>query len=349
MTRRWQWDFEDPSSASRSKASTDGEPHASAPADPGPAHGAPPPPPKPASEPALERQQTTRERVISVRRRRGAAVLVVVVLIALVATALSSSSGRRAGSSSTGHVADARGHGLRATSPIIPENKEDEAVAAVLAYTPFVKQGAGRAREVALTFDDGPGPYTPGVLSVLERFRVHATFFTIGRMERYFGASTSRELADGDVIGDHTENHPALAQLSARDQREELFEPIARVELLGGKRPLLFRPPYGSFNATTMHELKALHLLMVLWSVDTTDYRQPGVSVIVQRALAGAKPGAIILLHDAGGARAQTIAALPAIIRGFRARGYRLVTVPQLLKDDPPPAGEPLPSSLAGD
>src|SRR2546430_61058 len=83
----------------------------------------------------------------------------------------------------------------------------------------------------------GPGPYTPGVLSVLERFRVHATFFTIGRMERYFGASTSRELADGDVIGDHTENHPALAQLSARDQREELFEPIARVELLGGKRP----------------------------------------------------------------------------------------------------------------
>ena len=135
----------------------------------------------------------------------------------------------------------------------------------------------------------------------------------------------------------------------ARDQREELFEPIARVELLGGKRPLLFRPPYGSFNATTMRELKALHLLMVLWSVDTTDYRQPGVSVIVQRALGGAKPGAIILLHDAGGARAQTIAALPAIIRGFRARGFRLVTVPQLLKDDPPPAGEPLPSSLAGD
>ena len=102
---------------------------------------------------------------------------------------------------------------------------------------------------------------------------------------------------------------------------------------------MLFRPPYGSFNATTMRELQSLHLLMVLWSVDTDDYLQPGVSVIVQRALAGARPGAIILMHDAGGTRTQTIAALPTIIRGLRARGFHLVTVPQLLKDDAPPPG----------
>jgi peptidoglycan/xylan/chitin deacetylase (PgdA/CDA1 family) len=89
-------------------------------------------------------------------------------------------------------------------------------------------------------------------------------------------------------------------------------------------------------------------MLMVLWSVDTDDYEQPGVPVIVQRALEGVKPGAIILLHDAGGVRDQTIAALPAIIKGVRARGYRLVTVPQLLMDDPPPGGQELPPNLSG-
>lgn len=230
-----------------------------------------------------------------------------------------------------------------------PEDEQNAAVSAVLAYTPFVKEGADRGHDVALTFDDGPGPYTPGVLSVLERYHVHATFFEIGAMLRYFSASTVRELRDGDVIGDHTETHPEMAQLSAHEQREQLLEQIARVELAGGPRPVLFRPPYGSYDATTIRELHALHLLMVLWSVDTEDYTQPGASVIAQRALAGARPGAIILMHDAGGTRTQTIEALPAIVRGLRERGYRLVTVPQLLHDDPPPPGQTLPSSLSGD
>ncbi len=77
---------------------------------------------------------------------------------------------------------------------------------------------------------------------------------------------------------------------------------------------------------------------MVLWTVDTADYRRPGVKAIVDAALAGARPGAIILLHDAGGDRSQTVAALPKIIAALRARGYRLVTVPQLLVDNPAPA-----------
>jgi len=98
-----------------------------------------------------------------------------------------------------------------------------------------------------------------------------------------------------------------------------------------------------------MRELKSLHLLMVLWSVDTGDYLQPGVPAIVERALAGAHPGAILLMHDAGGVRTQTVAALPQIIRGLHARGYRIVTVPRLMMDDPPPRGQPLPSSLSGD
>jgi peptidoglycan/xylan/chitin deacetylase (PgdA/CDA1 family) len=203
-------------------------------------------------------------------------------------------------------------------------------------------------RDIALTFDDGPGPYTPQVLSVLEAAHVHATFFSIGRMERYFAASTEQELRDGDVVGNHTENHPLLARLSAREQHEELFEATVRLELAGAPRPQLFRPPYGSFNAITMRELQAMKMLMVLWSVDTADYEQPGTSVIVQHALAGAEPGGIILMHDGGGDRAQTIEALPIIIRELRRQGYHLVTVPQLLIDDPPPRGLPLPTSLTG-
>jgi peptidoglycan/xylan/chitin deacetylase (PgdA/CDA1 family) len=229
------------------------------------------------------------------------------------------------------------------------ELRQKEALNRVFSYTPFVRQGGDRARDIALTFDDGPGPYTPRVLDVLERFHARATFFAIGEMERYFGASTARELRDGDVVGDHTETHPEMARLTAQKQYNQLLDQIARIELQGGQRPTLFRPPYGSFDAKTMGELHALHLLMVLWSVDTGDYLRPGSGQIVSRALAGAHPGAIVLLHDAGGDRSETIAALPSILGTLRARGFHLVTVPQLLVDDPPAPGQPLPASLSGD
>jgi peptidoglycan-N-acetylglucosamine deacetylase len=329
VSRDWNWDFED----ERKPATTPAHARADAPTSPG--RGSPP----------------TRLRR---RPRRGLAALVAATVVAALAVALSSGGGRsgatpsaRAGASHA-RVAAGAHPAAPAQSPA-PEDDQNAAVASVLAYTPFVKEGADRGRDVALTFDDGPGPYTPGVLGVLERFHVHATFFVIGAMLRYFSASTVRALKDGDVIGDHTETHPEMALLSAHQQYEELFEQIARIELLGGPRPVLFRPPYGSFDATTLRELRRLHLLMTLWSVDTEDYLQPGVSVIVQRALAGAHPGAIILMHDAGGTRTQTIAALPRIIEGLRARGFHLVTVPQLLEDDPPPAGQPLPPNLSGD
>jgi peptidoglycan-N-acetylglucosamine deacetylase len=282
-----------------------------------------------------------------IRRRRAAAIATLAGVLALAIVALSGGGEHRR--STPRLAARTGGRPRRVIPPRDPRAEQETAVNMVLAYTPFVKEGGDRGRDIALTFDDGPGPYTPGVLDVLERYHVHATFFEIGKMLEYFSASTLRELRDGDVIGDHTETHPEMALLSAHDQHEELFEQIARIELLGGSRPLLFRPPYGSYDATTMRELHALHLLMVLWSVDTDDYLQPGVATIVERALAGAHPGAIILMHDAGGTRTQTIAALPTIITTLRARGYQLVTVPQLLHDDPPPPGQPLPSSLRGD
>lgn len=225
---------------------------------------------------------------------------------------------------------------------------EQRAINSVLAYTPAVTSGGSTGNELALTFDDGPGPYTQQLVAMLDKLHVHATFFAIGNQEQYFSAGTVAEIDSGDVIDDHTETHPMMASLSAHDQYDELFEQMAQIEVLGGLRPRLFRPPYGSFDATTFRELHHLHLLMILWSVDTADYTLPGTEAIVQRALAGAKPGAIILMHDAGGNRSETIAALPAIVQGLRKRGLHPVTVPRLLLDDPPPHGQPIPTSLTG-
>jgi peptidoglycan/xylan/chitin deacetylase (PgdA/CDA1 family) len=327
MGDRWNWDFEDEPVARKRTVRL-------------------PLRPPPSEDQVGSPLRRAKPGAVQIRRRRFGAAVVALAVVVLLVVLLSGSHAR----TTTGSAAAARG-GARAQShtPTDPEQDERSAVSSVLAYTPFVRLGSGRSRDVALTFDDGPGPYTPGVLSVLERMHVRATFFVIGRMLRYFGSSTVREIEDGDVIGDHTENHPMLAQMSAHEQHEELFEQILRVEALGGHRPVLFRPPYGSFNATTFRELNALHLLMVLWSADTGDYQVPGVEAIEQRALASAHPGAIILMHDGGGDRSETIAALPAIIDGLRKRGLNPVTVPRLLLDEPPPANQPMPTSLSGD
>ena len=150
------------------------------------------------------------------------------------------------------------------------------------------------------------------------------------------------------MVGDHTEGHPKLGLLPRPQQRDQIVSQAEWLHKLGAPRPRLFRPPFGSFDARTFRVLRHNRMLMVLWSVDTNDYRQPGVKVIVRRALQGTKPGAIILLHDGGGARSQTIAALPEIVKKLRERHLKLVTVPQLMLDDPPPRGQPLPHYLSG-
>jgi peptidoglycan/xylan/chitin deacetylase (PgdA/CDA1 family) len=283
------------------------------------------------------------------RRRRAAAAIVALALLALLIAALSS----HGGSAHSATTAAAHAKGVVKRTPIeeqaLTAAAEGKALDHVLAYTPAIREGGRQGNEVALTFDDGPGPYTQQLVSELNKLGVRATFFAIGGQVRYFSPGTQLELRSGDVVGDHTESHPMMASLSAHDQYEELFEQIARIELLGGPRPRLFRPPYGSFNATTFRLAHKLRLLMVLWSADTEDYTLPGVPAIVQNALAGAHPGAIILMHDGGGDRSETIAALPAIVAGLRKKGLRPVTIPRLMLDDPPPPGQPLPTSLAGD
>jgi peptidoglycan/xylan/chitin deacetylase (PgdA/CDA1 family) len=284
-----------------------------------------------------------------VRRRRAAVLVVTIVLLVVLIAAVGAHK-----SSGKTHFTVTKHH------PTVPQTTpteraaatiraEEKAVNSVLAYTPAVTSGGSRGNELALTFDDGPGPYTRQLVATLDRLHVHATFFAIGDQEQYFSPGTIAEIKSGDVVGDHTETHPMMATLSPHEQYEELFDQMAQIEVIGGRRPRLFRPPYGSFDATTFKELRHLHLLMILWSVDTSDYTLPGVNAIVHTVLAGAKPGAIILMHDGGGNREETIAALPAIVRGLRKRGLHPVTVPQLLEDDPPPHGLPLPTNLSGD
>ena len=217
----------------------------------------------------------------------------------------------------------------------------------VLGYTSYV-QLAGRRREVALTFDDGPGPYTLAILRVLTRLHARATFFVIGRWARAYPELVAAEVRAGCEVGDHTETHPPLALLSAAAQAAEISQAGQAIHDAGAPYPVLFRPPYGSFDQTTLGILRQQRMLMVLWSADTKDYTRPGVRKIVYTAVSGARPGAIILMHDGGGDRTETTAALPRIITRLRQRGFRLVTVAQLIAADPPPTNQPPPHPLSG-
>jgi peptidoglycan/xylan/chitin deacetylase (PgdA/CDA1 family) len=185
-------------------------------------------------------------------------------------------------------------------------------------------------REVAIGFDDGPWRDTPAFVRMLERSHARATFFTIGRqLTPEYRAMLLRELKDGDVIGDHTFNHPDLTR-SGR-VRAELQQTIGAIRALSGYTPCVFRPPYGSFDGSVLSVARSLGLATVLWNVDPSDYAQPGVGAIERRVLAQVRPGSIVISHDGGGRRTETLDAYPAIIAALRARGYRIVTIPELL------------------
>jgi peptidoglycan-N-acetylglucosamine deacetylase len=210
------------------------------------------------------------------------------------------------------------------------------AITPILDRTPIVTSAGGGERQVALTFDDGPGPYTAKVARILRRAGAGATFFTLGS-QIAGNSDTVRAVADaGFEVADHTQTHPRLPGLSPAAQRAQVDDAAAMLKNTGVEPAPLFRPPYGVTDRSTRAYVRSRGLLMVLWSVDTSDYLRPGAKAIVKRALAGAKPGAIILLHDGGGDRAQTVAALPKILAGLKRRGLRAVTVSKLLRDSPP-------------
>ncbi len=219
----------------------------------------------------------------------------------------------------------------------------------ILTYTSYLARGTRRRDDVALTFDDGPSLYTPEILAILRRAHVRATFFEIGVNIETYPRIAAEVHRDGMLIGDHTQTHPPLARLSRAAQTAQLLDCAREIESVGAPFPVLWRPPYGSFNATTLAVARRLHMLMTLWSVDTDDYTQPGVARIEYTALSGVRGGTVLLFHDGGGKRSQTVAALPFILAKLKQRHFHIVTVTQLLRDDPPPRGQAPPRSLAGD
>ncbi len=266
------------------------------------------------------------------RRRTAALCLLVLALLLVAAVGVRGHTGEHA--TMAGGVGPLRAALEPAPAAARPHRPPaaDRAVDRALRRHGMLRHGTRHRREIALTFDDGPSSYTRAVLGVLRRAHAHATFFPIGySLDRYPRALTE-EIRDGDVVGDHTVNHPALGSLSFRGQVSEVRGQARRLRRLGLPMPRLLRPPYGSYDRRTLTIARRLRMLIVMWSVDSEDYTRPGRRAIVRNALAGARPGAIILMHDGGGPREQTVAALPRIIQRLRHRGFRLVTVPELLR-----------------
>lgn len=187
-----------------------------------------------------------------------------------------------------------------------------------------------RRREVALTFDDGPYPLTPSFVRMLRANGAVATFFMIGeQITSRYQATLHEELRDGDALGDHTYTHPDL--VTSGGVRGQLQSTIQAIRGRSGYTPCVFRPPYGDYDGAVVRTAAALGLTTISWEVDPGDYALPGTAAIRRRVLAQVRPGSIVISHDGGGPRGQTLAAYPGIIRALRARGYRFVTVPELL------------------
>ncbi|GAA3533535.1 hypothetical protein GCM10022419_010980 [Nonomuraea rosea] len=183
---------------------------------------------------------------------------------------------------------------------------------------------------MALTFDDGPGRYTRTLLRHLQAHRAHATFFVVGQnVAAYPGIA--REIAGaGHEIASHTYSHPDLTKLSAAGVRLQLARTDQAIKAATGIVPRLVRPPYGALNATVRAQTARP---MVLWSVDTEDWRYRSSAKVARRAIKSAHAGSIILFHDI---HPTTVRALPKVLKSLSARGYVFVTVSQMFGGHPP-------------
>ncbi len=182
-------------------------------------------------------------------------------------------------------------------------------------------------RVVALTFDDGPSAYTSQILRTLLAYRAPASFEIIGSQGAENLNLVRQEAADGFALVNHTWDHVDLATLSPSGWVGEVDATDNLLSSIKDREPSCLRPPYGYTNSSVVSQLAARGLGELMWDVDPSDYLQPGTSVIVQRVLSALHPGAIIIMHDGGGNRSQTVAALPAIIDGIRGAGYSIVEV----------------------
>ncbi|WP_051963076.1 polysaccharide deacetylase family protein [Deinococcus misasensis] len=189
-----------------------------------------------------------------------------------------------------------------------------------------------RAKWMALTFDDGPwGKTTLEVLDILRKHQVKATFFVIGKHIEMYPKVLQQIHKEGHVIGNHTYSH-RYRKMPAKVAQKEIDLVENQLQKLIGQGSQLFRPPGGRMENGLVRQAIKRNDSVVLWSVTTPDYLQKDRNQVIHDIQAGFKPGAIILLHDGGGDRSGTVAALPTLIEAAHKQGYRFVTVPELFQ-----------------
>jgi peptidoglycan/xylan/chitin deacetylase (PgdA/CDA1 family) len=184
-------------------------------------------------------------------------------------------------------------------------------------------------RDVAITIDDGPSPYTEQIIQVLNRYHVHASFFFIGNRVPLWPNAVRDAIASGDVVGNHSESHPLLTDLPLSDQQAQIDEAQQELEQYGAS-PTLFRPPYGAFNDFTEQVLAKDHLTLALWNRDPRDWADRNPQQLIDSVVNGNPSGGVFDLHD----KLVTLEALPTIIEKLRARGLHFVVLGQALAAD---------------
>lgn len=184
---------------------------------------------------------------------------------------------------------------------------------------------------VALTFDDGPSAAnTPKVLDILKRHNAKATFFVVGEFAVRHKEILARAVAEGHEVGSHTWSHINMSGSSDDKIISEMDRTNAVITEATGRRPVVMRPPYGATNSRVLDLMMSRYgMPSIMWSVDTQDWKHPGVSVVTDRAVNNARNGSIILVHDI---HASTLAAVEGIVTGLQRRGFQLVTVSELIE-----------------
>jgi peptidoglycan/xylan/chitin deacetylase (PgdA/CDA1 family) len=183
---------------------------------------------------------------------------------------------------------------------------------------------AGPAGVVYLTFDDGPAPaWTPRVLELLARYRARATFFVLGRSAAAYPDLVRQEFAAGHGVGNHTWSHRRLTNLSGAQLVAEVNATSTAIRQITGAPVRCLRPPFATVDAASAEQVRALGLRLVLWDIDTNDWLRPGTGAIAGRVLGRVRSGDVILMHDGGGNRSETVAALEQVLATLSARGYR--------------------------
>ncbi|MEH2257427.1 polysaccharide deacetylase family protein [Nostoc sp.] len=185
---------------------------------------------------------------------------------------------------------------------------------------------------IALTFDDGPWPESTGqVLDILKKNQIKGTFFLIGQNVKNYPGLVKREIAEGQVIGNHTWHH-WYQFLNPQAAAYEIDHTADLIYQVAGIKTNLFRPPGGIMHNGVASYARNSKYAIILWSSDSVDYSRPAVPKLINNVFRRAKPGGIVLMHDGGGNRSKTVQALPEIIANFRKQGYKFVTIPELLE-----------------